>query len=256
MRFDEPMLFAFLLVFVRCSAMLVTSPVFGAQNTPLPVRILTTLSISGAMTLALKPNGIEPPGDLYLLAAAVTHEAFAGVVIGMFLQLVLQAALMAGALLDLQAGLGMSQTLNPVSGVSATVLSQYKFMLAVVVFLAVNGHHVMLQAFADSYKALPSAGTQGLQILQDHLLLAIGRMSLVALQIAAPVMAVGMVVDASLGVVNKAVPQMQAFLVGLPAKILMGLVAMSLTLPALASAVQTGVDSAAESIYATFQVRR
>ena len=256
MRLDEPMLFAFLLVFVRCSAMLVSSPVFGAQTTPLPVRILMTLSISGAMTVALQPAGVPVPGDLYLLAAAVTHEVVAGLIIGIFLQLALQAAMMAGAIIDLQAGLGMSQTLNPVSGISSTVLSQYKFMLAVVIFLVMNGPPLMLQAFADSYGALPSFDAIHLPRLHAELVSAVGRMSLVALQIAAPVMAVGIVVDAALGVVNKAVPQMQVFMVGLPAKILMGLLAMSLALPALASAVQSGVVGATDSVYSVFQMRR
>lgn len=254
MRLDEPMLFAFLLVFVRCSAMLVSSPVFGSQSTPLPIRIMATLSISCAMTVALKPTGMPMPTDMYMLAAAVIHEVVAGLIIGIFLQLALQAAMMAGSIIDLQAGLGMSQTLNPVSGVSSTVLSQYKFMLAVVIFLTMNGHHLMLQAFADSYQALPSSIS--LPRLQIELVAAVGRMSIVALQIAAPVMAVGIVVDAALGVVNKAVPQMQVFMVGLPAKIMMGLVAMSLALPALSSAVQNGVIGATDAVYSVFQAVR
>ena len=117
----------------------------------------------------------------------------------------------------------MSQSLNPITGVSSTVISQYKFMLGVVVYLSINAHHLMLQAFADSYQALPAFGAGDLPLLKAEIVSSIARMSLLALQISAPVMAVGLVVDAALGVVNKAVPQMQAFLVGLPAKVLMGL---------------------------------
>jgi flagellar biosynthesis protein FliR len=57
------------------------------------------------------------------------------------------------------------------------------------------------------------------------------------------------VVDAAIGIVNKAVPQMPAFLVGLPAKMAMGLLALALSLPTLVSAVQSGVRSAFEILY-------
>lgn len=249
MTFDEGLLFAFLLVFIRCSAMLLSSPVFGAQNTPLPIRILTTLAISAALTCALQPKVGPVPQDLYQMVAAVATEAVAGLIIGLFMQLALQAALMAGALLDTQIGLGMSQTLNPIAGVPVAVIAQYKFMLAVVVFLSINGHHVMLQAFARSYELMPTLGGETIANLHQGYLGLLGQISLLSLTIAAPVLAVSLVVDAALGIVSKAVPQMQAIMVGLPAKLIMGMIAMSLALPTLASGVQAGVEQATDALY-------
>jgi flagellar biosynthesis protein FliR len=249
MTFDEALLFAFLLVFVRCSAMLLSSPVFGAQNTPLPIRILTTLAISAALTCAIQPHIGPLPKDLYSMGAAVAGEAVAGLLIGLFMQLALQAALMAGALLDTQIGLGMSQTLNPIAGVPISIIAQYKFMLAVVVFLSINGHHVMLEAFARSYELMPTVGAANIAHLQEGYLGLLGQVSLLSLTIAAPVLAVSLVVDAALGVVSKAVPQMQAIMVGLPAKLIMGMTALSLALPALASGVQVGVEQASDALF-------
>jgi flagellar biosynthesis protein FliR len=249
MMLDEELMFSFLLVFVRCSAMLMSSPLFGAQTTPLPIRIMTIMSISAALTLALQPGAAGVPTEMYGLAAAVANEVLAGLLIGFVITLGIQAAQIGGAYLDLQIGLGMSQTLNPATGVPVTLLSQYKYMLAVVVFLGMNGHHLMLHAFAASYESMPPIGMAMLPVLHANLIELIGQISLIALRIAAPVAAVGLVVDAALGIVNKAVPQMHALMVGLPAKLLVGIIALSIALPTMAGAVQAGVEVATETLW-------
>ncbi len=71
MPIDASLLFGFLLVFVRCSAMLLSSPVFGAQNTPVHIRVLTTLSISAALTAVLKPNLGAVPDNMGTFALAI-----------------------------------------------------------------------------------------------------------------------------------------------------------------------------------------
>src|SRR5579862_4213232 len=166
MSFDSALLYSFLLVFVRCSAMLLTSPMFGAQNSPLQVRIFSTLAIAGALTCVLKPTIGPAPTELYALAAAILKEVLAGLLIGTFMSLVLQAAQMAGSIIDLQMGLSMSQELNPLTGVSVTVVSQFKYMLALVVFLSMNCHHEMIIAFARSYQTMPALSYEAIPTLK------------------------------------------------------------------------------------------
>jgi flagellar biosynthetic protein FliR len=248
MHFDSALLYSFLTVFVRCSAMLLSSPMFGAQNTPLQVRIMTTLAISAALTVALQPAIGPPPADMYLLAVSVTHEVVAGLLIGMFMSLVLLGVQMAGSLMDMQIGLGMSQALNPLTGVPSTVIGQFKFMLGLVIFLSMDAHLLMIDAFAKSYTTMPSIGFEDLPALQAGVVKLLGAVSLLAVQIAAPVLGVTLVVDAALALINKAVPQMQVLIVGLPAKIVMGLIALSLGLPALVGGVSAGVGTALDSL--------
>lgn len=253
---DPTLFYAFFLVFCRCSAMLFASPIFGAQQTPLTVRIFTTLALSAALTFAVKGHFGQPPGDMYTFAFSLGHEIVAGLLIGTFLSLVLQVAQMAGSFIDLQMGLNTSQVINPVTGVPVTVISQFKFMLAFIVFLSINAHHVMLGAFVRSYDSMPAPTIAMLPAIQHSFLNLLTQLSLMALQIAAPVAAVSIVVDAAMGVVNKAVPQMQIFLVGLPAKLVMGMLALAVTLPALASGVQYGVEQATNSLGAAFHAAR
>ena len=233
----EAAIFAFLLVFVRASATLLVSPPFGAQNTPLPIRILTTLSISAALTLAISPKIGPLPRSMYDLMMAVLVEAGAGLLLGGMVNLAMQALTIAGSLADLQTGLTMSQVLNPVSGVSTSVLGQLKTMLGLVVFLASDAHHLLLAAFVHSYDTVPT-------LAQAHAALVplIAGTFLLGVQIAAPVMGVGFLVDASLGLVARAVPTLQPTQVGAPAKLVAGLVAVSVGLPIVVAAVSTAVQ--------------
>lgn len=248
MRLDAAFIWTFFLVFCRCSAMLLASPVFGAQSTPVPIRVFTTLAISSAVTLAVGVNPITPPDDLVTLFMGAGQELVIGILIGAFCNLVLQGVQIAGSFIDLQMGLSMSQTMNPVTGVPVSVIGQFKFMLGIVLFLCMNGHHVMLQAFAASFEIAPALGMTSLAPLGSGLVGTIANISVLALQIAAPVAAVGFVVDASLGIVNKAVPQMQAYMVGVPAKTLIGLLALAVTLPTLATSIQAGLAQSMEAL--------
>lgn len=253
MTMDTAWLWSFFAVFVRASAMMISSPVFSAQSTPLQIRIFTTLSISAALTAVLQPKVGAMPEHFILMIFAVASEALAGLLIGIFTSFAFHAAQMAGTFLDFQVGLGMSQIVNPATGVPSTLIGQFKYMLAITTFLAMNGHHSMIHAFAASYDAYPGFNSQTLTGLEKNLMPLFGTMCLLALQIAAPVAAVSLVVDSALGVVNKAVPQMQVFMVGMPAKILLGLIALSLSLPALTAGVDNGVRMGLETLFSLWK---
>ncbi len=85
MAFDAALMFSFLCVFVRCSAMFLSSPIFGAQSTPVVIRVMTCMAISGALTFALGKHVGPPPEDLYGFVMAVGHEVIAGLLIGAFI---------------------------------------------------------------------------------------------------------------------------------------------------------------------------
>ncbi len=227
---------SFLLVFVRASATLLVAPMFGAQNTPLPIRILTTLSISGALTVAIRPKMGPMPATMHELIMAVLIEAGAGLLLGGMVSLAMQALTIAGSLADLQTGLTMSQTMNPISGVSSSVLSQLKTMLGLVVFLAADAHHLLLAAFVKSYDSVPT-----LAQAHEALVPLVGGTFLLGVQVAAPVMAVGFLVDASLGLVGRAVPTLQPTQLGAPVKLIGGLLAVSIGLPMVVAAVSAAV---------------
>lgn len=252
MPLDTITIYTFFLVFVRCSGMMLAAPVFGAANLPTHIRVFITMALSMALTFSVRPTVGQVPQDLVSFGLAIGNEAISGLLIGAFFSLVMHAVSMAGAIVDLQMGLGMSQVLNPVTGVPVSVIGQFKYLLGLIVFLQIDAHHLMLGAFLQSYSNLPTLSTAMLEPMRDSLVTMLTSMTLLAIQMAAPVAAVSIVVDAALGLVNRAVPQMQVFLVGMPAKTVMGMIALSISIPALVGTVQSGVDMAATGLTAAF----
>ena len=253
MPLDTITIYTFFLVFVRCSGMLIAAPVFGAANLPVMIRVFITLALSMALTFAVRPNQGAVPQDLGSFALAIGNEAVSGLLIGAFFSLVLHAVSMAGAIVDLQMGLGMSQVLNPVTGVPVSVIGQFKYMLGLIVFLQIDAHHLMLGAFLQSYSDLPTMSSAMMEPMRESFVAMLTSMTYLALQMAAPVAAVSIVVDAALGLVNRAVPQMQVFLVGMPAKTIMGMIALAISIPALVGTVQTGVEVATDGLMLAFR---
>lgn len=242
--------FAFLLIFVRCSGMLLASPVFGAHNTPVQIRIFTALALAGSLALMLKPELGPMPNNILDLGVKILHEAMAGLLIGGVMNLALQAAAMAGSIMDFQTGLASGHVINPVDGQSSTLLSQFKFMLATIIFLGMNGHHTMIQAFVASYRVMPNFDAA---VVQPSLINLLQATCLLAVQIATPVLGVSLVVDAAMGLVNRAVPQMPAMVIGMPAKIAVGLTTVAVGLPLLTSGVNSAVGFACDALVQMFK---
>lgn len=248
MNLDTATFYSFFLIFVRCSGLCLAAPVFGAMNIPVRIRISLAGALAFTLVAILQPKIGPPPQHMLEFAMAVANEALSGILIGGFFGLVMQAALMAGAFIDLQLGLGLSQALNPIAGVPVSVVGQFKYMLCLVVFLSADAHHLMLTSLVQSYGAMPTLSAEIMPALQETVFDLVGRLSLLALQMAMPVVAVSFIVDAGLALINKAVPQMQSFFVGMPVKIGLGMVALTLALPAMTVGVRSGVEHAMESL--------
>lgn len=252
---DYAAVHAALLVFVRIGAALISAPGFGANSIPAHIRVVVGCALAGALTSVVQARVAPVPPDLAGLLGQVLTEAATGILIGMTLNLAVQAAGIAGAFLDAQVGLSMSQVMNPIDGVPVTILGQFKAMLAVVVFLSMDAHHLLFGALVRSYDAAPlsldslPAVLAGVQSLMAMALVT-------AVKIAAPALGATLLVDAALGVLSRAVPQIQPLQIGMPAKIGAGLLAVAFGLPALVGGVSFGVDAAAAFLGQTFAVTR
>ncbi|MCH8275576.1 MAG: flagellar biosynthetic protein FliR [Armatimonadetes bacterium] len=249
MSLDSELLIAFLAAFLRTSAMVLAAPLFSASSVPVTVRVFFALVLSLALTPLL--HGVIPvPDTLYGLVSMGFHEIVTGLLIGMVGQLVLLAAEIAGSFLDMHIGLGLASVLAPNVGIPSSVIGKFKFMLALVLFLTMNGHHLLINALIASYQVTAELS---LQATFDVALISVGRMFMLALQIAAPVAAVAFVVDAAFGIISRAVPQINVLMAGISGKLLVGFVALSFALPGLAYGVTRGLEMTEDLLLRLFQ---
>ncbi len=241
MNLDAVWLVGFVAVFCRMTAMVMVAPIYG-QSVPVQVRAMFCLVVSASLTPALVPLMPPVPQTTGALVGLLVHECAMGLAIGWGIQLLVNCLQMAGSLVDLQIGLASAQVFNPAVGSMTSPVAQLKVMLGVTLILVLGGHQVMFRAFMDSYH-FPASALVPSDAMLAGLLGLVFHLMIVSIQIAAPVLAVSVIIDAAASLVNRAVPQTQPFLISLPAKIGLGMVALMLGLPILVVAVQRGLDT-------------
>lgn len=233
----EAILQLWMLGMIRPGAAFLAAPVFGAANVPVQLRLVIALAIGvpavAASGMALPAEGIVSwPGFLLIIG-----EAVIGLGIGFVLQMGLAAALIAGETISNAMGLGFASMVDPMSGQMNSAFGQFLSMLATAIFLAADGHLVLIDIIVDSYTALPpgnawpSFDAIGGLIRFGSLMFAAG------LTIALPVGFVLVLVQMIMGVVGRSAPAMNLFAVGLPATLLAGVVLLSMATPVMAEAI-------------------
>src|SRR3954462_8635755 len=143
----------FVLVFFRLAGMMLFAPLFGSSRIPRLVRVLLVLVLALGIAPTV-PRAVLPTATWELAMAIGGGMAF-GLAMGMALSLVFVAAQWAGEMIGQQMGLNLSEVFDPQFGSSGSVLGEMYFMLTLVVFLLVKGHHAMLAGVRDTFTALP-----------------------------------------------------------------------------------------------------
>ncbi|MCG5514998.1 MULTISPECIES: flagellar biosynthetic protein FliR [Ectothiorhodospira] len=223
---------AFVWPFVRISAMLLAAPIFGAGTVPVRIRIVLAL----VLALMVAPLLPEPPSvsPFSLEGLVVTaQQVLIGVTMGFIMQMVLSALTMAGESIALSMGLGYASMVDPAMGVQVPVVSQFFVIMGTLIFLAMNGHLVMLEMIVRSFELMPVA-VDGLNRVDMWTVVQFGSTMYVgALLVGLPIVSAMLMVNLSMGVITRASPQLNIFAVGFPMMILLGFILIMFTLPAL-----------------------
>lgn len=230
--------------FVRISAALLVAPLFGARNVNVRVRLALGLLLSLAIAPQLSALPAVDPLSPVGIAIAM-RQVLIGVTMGFILQMVFSALTQAGEYIALSMGLGFASAIDPVGGVQVPMISQFLTILATLIFLALNGHVLMIGFLLESFATLPVAG-DGLLAEDLWTIISFGsQMFAGAVLIALPAMAALLLVNLAMGVVTRAAPQLNIFAVGFPVTILAGFAILILTLPGLSARI-------GESLFAAF----
>ncbi len=238
---------AWWLPFARIAAAMMAAPLFGHRLIPPQVRLAVALSLS---TLLVPWQPALPDfNPLSLQGVLMTaNELVLGVCLGFLLQLVFEAVLFAGQFVATGMGLGFATLVDQQQGISVAVVGQFLMLMTMLLFLAMNGHLAFIRFIADSFQAWP-AGTATISPDSMQLVLkAIGSMLRGALGIALPAVIALLVVQIAMGVVSRASPTLNLFAVGFPVTLMLGLIVMERTLPALRPQVERMFGDAFETM--------
>lgn len=217
---------------LRILALIGTAPLFSESLIPTRVKLGLGIMISVALAPGL------PPMDTPLFTVdglwLAIEQILIGTALGLTMQFAFAAIRMAGEVIGLQMGLSFATFLDPASGLNMPVLAQLLNMLALLVFLSLNGHLWMLSLLADSFHTLPISGLPLNANAFMALCRAAGMIFLDGLMLALPMITLLLTLNIALGLLNRMSPQLTVFVVGFPLTLTIGILTFSLLLPLLA----------------------
>lgn len=222
----------FLLVLVRCSGIFSLSPVLGAAQVPLQVKVGLSFFIAAtAFPIVAASADYRVPDDTFTFALNVAGELFVGLCIGFVVALMMSCVQLAGNYIDFEMGFGMVSVVDPLSNLQTSVLGQFYIILATLLFIAIRGDHLVIRAVVSSYDMVPLAGVglgaNAVYSMWDLL----AKVFDTSFKICGPIIASLFLANVGLGILARTVPQMNVFVVGFPLKIGIGLLAATLGIP-------------------------
>ncbi|WP_404417029.1 flagellar biosynthetic protein FliR [Marinospirillum sp.] len=212
----------FLWPFFRIGAFFMAAPIFSANFVPAPIRIYLAILVTLLLMPLLPPvpvmDGLSP--QTWLLVA---QQIVIGAALGFLVQLLFQVFIIFGQIVAMQIGMGMAQMADPSSGINVTVLSQYALIMTNLVFLAVGGHLVIIDTLAESFTIMPIRAEGFVREQAWHIAIQGGWLFAGALLMAMPIIIAKLVVNVALGVITRAAPQLNIFVIGFPTMMILGL---------------------------------
>jgi flagellar biosynthetic protein FliR len=219
--------------FMRIGAMLLAAPIFGAHLVPVRVRLALALILAWILAPVVAANAsvIEPLSFQGLMVSL--QQILIGLAMGFTLQMVFSALVIAAQSIATGMGLGFATVVDPQNGIQVPVVGQFYLAMATLLFLALNGHLLMLRVLVESFQSLP-VGLAGLS--QEGLWMLVGwgsRMFAGAVLIALTALTTLLLINLAFGVMSRATPQLNIFGVGFPVMIGAGFIVIMLGMPGL-----------------------
>jgi flagellar biosynthetic protein FliR len=224
----------FLMIVLRVTSLFLSAPVFSNQYIPAQSKIAFGLFVS-FLLYSLLPQQLFPGSHTMVgLVLLGMKEVLTGASIGLAVQIIFSGVRFAGDIISFDMGFSMATVFDAENGASFPVISEMLYWFLLMIFILVNGHHFVLEAVVYSYSAVP-IGTWNIGAATMATVASlIGKMFVIAIKIASPLMVSMFLANVMLGIMNKVMPQMNIFGVMFPMKIAVGFVVISATVPAIA----------------------
>lgn len=218
------------LLLIRALSFFVAGPLFMERGVPAQIKLFMGLATAVALW-PLAPAATLPATTLAGFLLAVAGETFIGIVLAFGASLPFIGIRIGASLLGIQMGFGIVNVMDPRNGGQSPIIARFYEIAALMAFLLLQGHHLLLKALGLSLRAVPLGGVTLSAGIAQQLLGMAGSMFVLALAVGGPLIAVLFLTDAAMGFVARTVPQMNIFIVGFPIKIGLGLFGIAVTLP-------------------------
>lgn len=246
----------YLLIFVRMSCFFVSAPIFSASTVPALVKLIFIWSLSFFVYQSSLIASISFELTAFNLVTSVVSECLVGLSLGAGTMIVFLAIQAAGDLLDTVAGLKMSSVYDPLSGSNSTLYSNLYNWIGIILFFSMNGHQYLIRGLVNSFLYIPVASVGQFEFNLPLILNLVTTQFITTIQLALPVATILFLIDVLLGILAKAIPQINVFILGMPLKLVVSFyIVFSLSqslLQSMGGALETVLEGLSQMIQTLF----
>ena len=220
----------FMLVLSRVAGIFAAVPVFGGRTVPLRIKAIIVFMITLVCFPTLSVALPQVPPDAFTLALLALSEIMIGLTLAFITQIIFGAVEFSGQIIGMQMGLTIASIIDPSRGTQTQIMSVLQTLFATLLFLSLNVHHMIIRAIMDSFKVIPLGGWHLSGELVNFLVMRTADIFIIGIRLAAPLMVALLLVNVSLGIMARAFPQMNIFMLSMPLHIGLGLLILGMTL--------------------------
>jgi len=220
----------FVMALTRVTPLFIMAPLFSSKQLPAQVRVVAALALAIGLTPAADP-GHELSSSPDKIVGMLAVELLVGFSVAFALAAITAAMEAAGSMLDSSIGFSFGSTIDPISGNNNAVIARFYGLIGVMIFITIGGDTWVIEAIARTYHLVPIGKSPDLARLVGGADTTFATIFSAAFQVAAPVLLALVLTDAGFGLVTRAAPTLNIFSLGLPAKVLVGMLLIGVTLP-------------------------
>jgi flagellar biosynthetic protein FliR len=223
----------FFLVLIRVGIIFQMLPFFNANVIPIMAKAGLSLVITIILFPVINTKMVVLPPTIYGMAQFVLTEFIIGIILGLLVLVFFEGVRMMGQMVGFQTGFAITNIIDPQSGSQISILANLAYLVAIIFFLLLNGHHILLSAVKESFEIIP-VGSSGLNFEMFNKLIPVyGDMFEIAVKIGAPAIAALLFTNLAFGIIVKFIPQMNIMIVAFPVQITIGLIFFGVSLNVL-----------------------
>lgn len=228
---DTAYYLAIFLIFLRLVTFFSIVDVFYPKGTPVILKVALAMIIALGLTSSMDYTKVLEISSNYMLVLAIVNEIAIGLILGFIVNLMFNVIQMAGAIMDTQVGLSMMEMLNPSTNTSSTMLGSLSYYIGTVIFFIIDGHHVLIKALQESFNVISVGGSIAFENSFYIILEAFSKIFIIGIRIALPIILIGIITDLTMALVSRTVPTINVMLLGMPVRIVVGLLSFTVFLP-------------------------
>jgi len=219
-----------MVIVLRVGPLLFLMPILGSRGVPPQVKILLTLMTALVLLPVVPVTADQLPATTIGFVVVVLCEIAFAAILSLFVRLLFAAVETAGQVVGVQMGMGMAGVIDPQFGSQVSPVGMFWNVVAILIFLAVDGHHLFFRTLVESYQWVAPGGITITQATFDGMMQGAAHMFVLAVKIMAPAGAALFFSHVAMGIIAKTVPQIPILIVGMPLNIAVGLVFVGLSL--------------------------